>query len=153
MWQFLFALLLGGMSLFLILLVLVQRGRGGGLTGALGGMGGQSAFGTKAGDAFTKVTIISATVWILMAILSVKLLSKSKPLLGDPNKAVPVTTVTTGADASTLLNELQNGAGDMDAGATEGTDAVTEGDGAAATDGDASAEAAVSEAAESTPDP
>ncbi|MFM9196710.1 MAG: preprotein translocase subunit SecG, partial [Planctomycetia bacterium] len=47
-------LLLGSMlvltSLFLILLVLVQRGRGGGLAGALGGMGGQSAFGTKAGD-------------------------------------------------------------------------------------------------------
>ena len=28
-------------ALFLILLVLVQRGRGGGLTGALGGMGGR----------------------------------------------------------------------------------------------------------------
>ena len=33
-------------SLFLILLILVQRGRGGGLTGALGGPGGQSDFGT-----------------------------------------------------------------------------------------------------------
>ena len=41
-------------SLFLMALVLVQRGKGGGLTGALGGMGGQSAFGSKAGDAFTK---------------------------------------------------------------------------------------------------
>lgn len=37
-------------SIFLILIILVQRGRGGGLAGALGGMGGQSAFGTKAGD-------------------------------------------------------------------------------------------------------
>jgi preprotein translocase subunit SecG len=34
-----------GIALFLILLVLVQRGRGGGLAGALGGAGGQSAFG------------------------------------------------------------------------------------------------------------
>ncbi len=42
------------LALFLILLVLVQRGRGGGLAGALGGMGGQSAFGTKAGDLFTR---------------------------------------------------------------------------------------------------
>src|SRR5687768_7239306 len=42
-------------AIFLILLVLVQRGRGGGLAGALGGMGGQSAFGTKAGDLFTRI--------------------------------------------------------------------------------------------------
>lgn len=59
-------------STFLILLVLVQRGRGGGLAGALGGMGGQSAFGTKAGDLFTRVTIIVATVWILLCAGSVK---------------------------------------------------------------------------------
>ena len=45
-------------------MVLVQRGRGGGLAGALGGMGGQSAFGTKAGDLFTRITIGVATVWI-----------------------------------------------------------------------------------------
>jgi protein translocase SecG subunit len=43
-------------SLFLVLLVLVQRGRGGGIAGALGGAGGQSAFGTKAGDLFTRST-------------------------------------------------------------------------------------------------
>ena len=41
-----------GCSLFLIALVLIQRGRGGGLAGAFGGAGGQSAFGTKAGDVF-----------------------------------------------------------------------------------------------------
>ena len=57
-------------SLFLILLVLVQRGRGGGLTGALGGMGGQSAFGTKAGDTFTWVTAGTAFVWILLGVVS-----------------------------------------------------------------------------------
>ena len=43
------------LSVFLMLVILVQRGRGGGLTGALGGMGGQSAFGTKAGDLFTRI--------------------------------------------------------------------------------------------------
>jgi preprotein translocase subunit SecG len=62
-------------ALFLILLVLIQRGKGGGLAGALGGMGGQSAFGTKAGDLFTKVTIVAATVWIVLCILSVRVLS------------------------------------------------------------------------------
>ena len=58
------------MALFLILLVLIQRGRGGGLAGAFGGLGGQSAFGTKAGDVFTRVTIIVAGVWIALCIFA-----------------------------------------------------------------------------------
>ena len=58
-------------SLFLILLVLIQRGRGGGLAGAFGGMGGQSAFGTKAGDVFTKITAVSYTHLTLPTILRV----------------------------------------------------------------------------------
>jgi preprotein translocase subunit SecG len=62
-------------SIFLILLILVQRGRGGGLAGALGGMGGQSAFGTKAGDLFTRITIGAAAFWIVLCIISVKLMT------------------------------------------------------------------------------
>ena len=57
------------LSVFLILLILVQRGRGGGLVGAFGGMGGQSAFGAKAGDVFTKITIITVSIWILCCII------------------------------------------------------------------------------------
>ena len=53
-------------GLFLIGLILLQRGRGGGLAGAFGGMGGQSAFGTKAGDVFTRITIGVAITWILL---------------------------------------------------------------------------------------
>ena len=70
----LLGLLLGATSLFLIMLVLVQRGRGGGLAGALGGMGGQSAFGAKAGDVFTRVTIGASFIWIVLCVLSVKML-------------------------------------------------------------------------------
>lgn len=54
---------MGFLSLFLIMLILVQRGKGGGLTGALGGPGGQSAFGSKAGDTFTVITIVVASIW------------------------------------------------------------------------------------------
>ncbi len=54
-------------GIFLIGLILLQRGRGGGLAGAFGGMGGQSAFGTKAGDIFTRITIGVAVFWILLA--------------------------------------------------------------------------------------
>lgn len=58
-------------GLFLICLILLQRGRGGGLAGAFGGMGGQSAFGSKAGDAFTHFTIVVAAVWIVVCILGI----------------------------------------------------------------------------------
>jgi preprotein translocase subunit SecG len=74
----LFGVLMFAVALLLILLVLVQRGRGGGLAGALGGMGGQSAFGTKAGDLFTRVTMIVATVWILLCILAILVLNPQR---------------------------------------------------------------------------
>jgi preprotein translocase subunit SecG len=51
------------------------------LAGALGGMGGQSAFGTKAGDLFTRITIGVATAWIVLCIISVKVLSSSGDLM------------------------------------------------------------------------
>jgi preprotein translocase subunit SecG len=88
-------------ALFLILLVLVQRGRGGGLAGAFGGLGGQSAFGTKAGDLFTRITIGVATVWILLCMISVKHFnSPDEPLqegLGGETQTAPAETATGGA--------------------------------------------------------
>jgi preprotein translocase subunit SecG len=56
------------LGLFLMLVVLIQRGKGGGLAGAFGGAGGSSAFGTRAGDTFTKITIGVAAVWALLLI-------------------------------------------------------------------------------------
>jgi preprotein translocase subunit SecG len=60
-------------SLFLILLVLIQRGKGGGLAGAFGAAGGSSAFGSRAGDTFTRVTIFTAAVWVLMIMIMIKM--------------------------------------------------------------------------------
>jgi preprotein translocase subunit SecG len=60
-------------GLFLILLVLIQKGKGGGLTGALGGAGGSSAFGSRAGDTFTRITIYVAAVWFLLIMILIKL--------------------------------------------------------------------------------
>src|SRR5260370_34095622 len=54
-------------SLFLMFVILLQRGRGGGLAGAFGGLGGQSAFGTKAGDVFTVITIVTVIIWVVLA--------------------------------------------------------------------------------------
>ena len=54
---------------FLTLLILVQRGRGGGLVGSRG------ALGVRAGDIFTRVTIIVAAVWILASMFAIKVLT------------------------------------------------------------------------------
>ena len=63
-------------SLFMICIILIQRGKGGGLAGAFGGVGGSSAFGTKAGDIFTKITIGVAIGWILALMLLVVLTNR-----------------------------------------------------------------------------
>jgi preprotein translocase subunit SecG len=62
-------------------LVLIQRGKGGGLAGAFGGLGGQSAFGTKAGDLFTRITIGVAALWIILCLVTVKLSGVGESLL------------------------------------------------------------------------
>jgi preprotein translocase subunit SecG len=62
-------LLFTAVAILLILVVLVQRGRGGGLSGAFGSGGGStSAFGTKTGDVFTWATVILFAVFMLLAI-------------------------------------------------------------------------------------
>ena len=53
-------------GLLLIFLVLIQRGKGGGLAGAFGGVGGSSPFGSRAGDMFTYITLTVAAVWIFL---------------------------------------------------------------------------------------
>jgi preprotein translocase subunit SecG len=83
-WDYLLAILMVVTAIFLILLILVQRGRGGGLAGALGGMGGQSAFGTKAGDLFTRITIGTALFWVVLLVISVKVMGGSKNKINVP---------------------------------------------------------------------
>jgi preprotein translocase subunit SecG len=68
--QYVFGPALFVISLFIVLIILLQRGRGGGLTGALGGAGGTSAFGVKAGDIFTRITAISVLLWIILCALT-----------------------------------------------------------------------------------
>lgn len=80
----LFMVLLLITALLLILLILVQRGKGGGLAGAFGGMGGQSAFGTKAGDLFTKITIGLAAFWIVLCLSAVGLLQHTRRMHDAP---------------------------------------------------------------------
>jgi len=69
-WSLNFVLL--PLGAFMILLILIQRGKGGGLIGALGGAGGSSPFGSRAGDAFTRLTIYVACIWLFLTMLQVR---------------------------------------------------------------------------------
>ncbi len=53
----------------MILLVLIQKGRGGGLSGAFGGGGGNTAFGAKTGDVLTWATSIVFALFVILAVI------------------------------------------------------------------------------------
>ncbi len=110
-WQhYMFMIPLALLSVFLILVILVQRGRGGGLTGALGGMGGQSAFGTKAGDLFTRITIVVAAIWVLLSMASLKVLNQYS-VTGNfnPNDRGAVVPATKTGDGGLLPSATKSG--------------------------------------------
>ncbi len=85
------------LSLFLILLVLIQRGKGGGLAGAFGGVGGSSAFGSRAGDLFTKITISVAAGWIILTMVQVMVVQSDARQNSGP---VTIDLSSTTGDAS-----------------------------------------------------
>lgn len=56
-------------SLFMLMVVLIQRPKGGGLAGAFGGVGGTTtAFGAKTGDILTIITVVGFVLFLALAI-------------------------------------------------------------------------------------
>ena len=94
--QYVFGPLLFLLSFFIIAIILLQRGRGGGLTGALGGMGGQSAFGVKAGDIFTRVTAITVLFWIFTCALAARWYKPEKLDIEADVSSTPTNTIGAG---------------------------------------------------------
>jgi preprotein translocase subunit SecG len=77
-------------SIALILLVLIQKGRGGGLSSAFGGGGANSLLGTKTTDWLTKATIGIVLLFLLLTVV-LNLIYKPK-LSEDIQKPVNVNT-------------------------------------------------------------
>lgn len=119
-------------SLLLIFIILLQRGRGGGLAGAFGGAGGQSALGTKAGDVFTKITVGLAVFWVFLACLSIYALrvgSEGRIVLPDAPESsvtVPEDAPEVGGDNAPIVPDA-NGLGDSEAGSRIAPGATGEG--------------------------
>ncbi len=81
---------------FLILLILIQKGRGGGLASAFGGAGGNTAFGSKTGDVLTWATSVLFGVFLVLAV-ALNLLANqvgAPPTTAAPAVAAPVTPTT-----------------------------------------------------------
>jgi preprotein translocase subunit SecG len=56
----------------LILMILIQKGRGGGLSGAFGGAMAGGVLGSKTGDFLTWVTIVLVGVFLTLAVVMAK---------------------------------------------------------------------------------
>jgi preprotein translocase subunit SecG len=81
--------------ILLIGIILLQKGRGGGLSGAFGGAGGgQSAFGAKTGDVLTWATVALASFFLIMAIVMnfvfrpARVTAEDQPPGGTPTEEV-----------------------------------------------------------------
>lgn len=98
-----FAILFAFLCVFLMLVILLQRGRGVGLAGAFGGAGGHSAFGAKTGDVLTWATVIITIIFLFFAVMLNYAFVTPKSTLGaaaeaaviaDEGAAAPVAPAT-----------------------------------------------------------
>jgi len=76
-------------SVILVLLVLIQRGRGGGLAGAFGGPGGHSAFGTKTADVFIKATAVLGAIFFILAVVTALVMRYQQSALWSAEEPAP----------------------------------------------------------------
>ena len=85
-------------AVLLIGVILLQRGRGVGLSGAFGGAGGHTAFGAKTGDVLTWATIVIAVVLLTFTvILNFVFVKQQAFTTTPPPSAIPVLPADTGS--------------------------------------------------------
>ena len=136
--EFALGFLLFFVSLFMIFIILIQRGKGGGLAGALTGTA-QSAFGAKAGDTMTRVTLVVSLIWILLISVTILAMNKDNANTDDLLK-------TTGPSSDSFSIEATESEKGESSSNTLGLDPVTDSNGEDSTDDNATS----SEATEDT---
>ena len=71
----------------LILIILIQKGRGGGLSGAFGGAMASGILGSKTGDFLTWVTIVLVGVFLSLAVVMAKFYKPDVSEFGEDTPA------------------------------------------------------------------
>ena len=82
----------------LILIILIQKGRGGGLSGAFGGAMASGILGSKTGDFLTWVTIVLVGIFLSLAVVMAKFY---KPDVSEFGEDTPAGQVETDSQEST----------------------------------------------------
>jgi preprotein translocase subunit SecG len=82
-WAILFLTLFIIICFLLVIVVLLQKGRGGGLGAAFGGAG-NAAFGTRTGDVFTWITIVLTALFLLLAVTATVLVKPPMRNASEP---------------------------------------------------------------------
>lgn len=124
----------------LIIVILLQAGRGQGLTGASFGGNVQSLFGTKASSFLTKATSVCAILFLFTCIgLNILEVQKSRSLFKSPDSQIPL-------DVDQVKKALEKVQKAQKAGTTSGTQTVV----TPKTDAEKVAEAAKAEVAKLT---
>lgn len=122
LWVQTMAILLIVICLAMVILVLLQKGRGSGLSAAFGGAGGQSAFGSKTGDVFTWATIVLVAVYFILSMVMSKYY---KPYYESDQPATPQITAGQAAPAPADKNNAPAAAAPAEAPATPATPPAT----------------------------
>ncbi|MBN1125434.1 MAG: preprotein translocase subunit SecG [Sedimentisphaerales bacterium] len=97
-------------AIFLILIVLLQKGRGGGIGSAFGGGGAGSLLGTKTGDFLTWVTIGLVGVFLIFGVILVKFYIPETSVGLEENPTPPITSTTSGESSGTEATGITPGA-------------------------------------------
>jgi preprotein translocase subunit SecG len=97
-------------------------------------MGGSSAFGAKAGDVFTRITIVAASVWIVVCVLAAYWAGNRGDRLGDsPASSVLSPPSVTSSTAAEEEQEKETDETSEPPVASEAEDSETSGTGAPTT--------------------
>ncbi|MCB9858505.1 MAG: preprotein translocase subunit SecG [Phycisphaerales bacterium] len=112
-------------SLLLIGLVLLQKNRGSGLSGAFGGVGGHSAFGTKTGDFLTWFTVGLASLFLILCIAGNFMFEPARPKTRTPANVTNNESSNTD-DAGTTGTPADGAADDSDSGAGDSSNETSE---------------------------
>ena len=82
-------------SVILVLVILIQKGKGGGLSGAFGGGMASGLLGTKTGDFLTWFTIALVGLFLFLAVIMAKFYRPSVSDIGITSPQVPPAAMPT----------------------------------------------------------